>query len=164
MGAVAVLMGVSMALAWESASTTAVGKSLTIQGEDGSALHTHGGDPARLANALFKVTIGERGPVKITVTEVAYVTSHNCDVAPAKIRSKPMFGGIWVAGAKPEKSSREITLQPKSEQVVSVEFTAVEAYYTHCDRFAFRVSFAVDDEPLVVVAETNISRIDGLDP
>ena len=92
------------------------------------------------------------------MTEVAYMTVHSCDVPPTEVRSKPVFEEIRVTGIPKPKDARELTLQPKSEQDLIVVFTPVEAYYSYCDRFSFRVTFAVNGESLAVVAESTVSR------
>ncbi len=144
------------AFAWSTASSTTAGSGWEIAGQDGVAFHTHGGAPARLGQARFRVLWQGPGPGVLTVTGVEYLTGHGCDAAPSQVHSAPTFGGLFVEGMP--QSARELTLEAGKPQVVTVGFPAVDAYYTWCDRFAFRVTFRAGEASLSAVAETNVTR------
>lgn len=54
-----------------------------------------------------------------------------------------------------EWTPNRITITPDG---ADVSFASVNAYYTWCDRFAFRVRFKAGAEILTAVAELNVTR------
>ena len=69
------LLLLPFALAWTSASTSVSATFWTVTGQDGYAVHTHGGAPARLSSADFMVTWGGAAPTTLTV-EVRPIEVH----------------------------------------------------------------------------------------
>ncbi len=55
-----------------------------------------------------------------------------------------------------------VRIEPSADQVVEVFFESTEAYYVWCDRFAFRVTFRIDNERVKAVAETVVMRVTPL--
>lgn len=139
----------SYALAWTSASTTVAVAGCTIAGVDGMAMHTHGGDAAQLASARFTVTCA--AATTIRVEDVAFLRGNSCDVVPEDVASHPRVAGLATGGSSVE-------VPAGATQTLSVQFAPVEAYYTYCSRFAFRVSFGVGTVKATATAETNVSR------
>lgn len=127
-----------------------------IAGQDVVAFHTHGGPPARLGEARFRVLWQGPDPGALTVNRVEYLTGHDCQAPPTEVRSEPTFGGLYVEGMK--QSARDLTVKGGTPLVVTVGFSEVDAYYTWCDRFAFRVTFRVGTATLSAIAETNVTR------
>ena len=144
------------ALGWTTASTTITAPGWNIAGQDGSALHTHGGSPAQLGSARFRVMWQGPASARLTVTRIEYLTGHDCEAAPATPHGEPTLGGLFVDGMK--ESARELTLESGKAVDVTVGFTPVEAYYSWCDRFAFRVTFIAGAVSLTATAETNVTR------
>lgn len=151
---------IAAASAWETASTTASNADWEIVGRDGLARHTHGGPAARLGHAEFRVTYRGRDAGELSVSRVEFLTGHDCVAPPATVQSEPAFGGLFTSGMS--ESASKLEVKPARPVDVSVSFPAVEAYYVHCDRFAFRVVFVAGGEALVVVAETNVTREEPL--
>jgi hypothetical protein len=146
-----------------SASTTASSADgeVAIQGLDGYARHTHGGAPARLGWARFRVENRGRKPRAIRAEAVDYLHGHSCEVAPAEVRASPKPTGLLAEDGVQKESAPSITLAPGAALEIIVGFApAVDAYYVFCDRFAFRVRFGVDGAPLAVVAETHVARVE----
>jgi hypothetical protein len=152
----------TVAWAWESASTVATVGAVTVAGRDGHAMHTHGGPAARVGDAQFRVTVAGEAPVTLTVTRIEALTGHSCDAPPAEVTSYPTFGGLFPEDGSATESATSLVVRPGTLDV-TVGFTAVEAYYSWCDRFAFRVTFDVGGAPLVAVAETNVTRVEPYD-
>lgn len=142
-----------------SASTTAVAGAWTVAGVDGSARHLHAGPPARLGGATFRVTFAGEGPAPLTVTGIEFLSGDSCDTPPAEVRSRPRFGGLFPLDGSLRESVPVLTVAPGTVEV-DVGFESVEAYYTWCDRFAFRVRFDAGGQPLAAVAETVVTRVE----
>jgi len=129
-----------------------------VSGQTSYALHTHGGAAARLGVAQFEVKHRHSEPLSMTVSQVAFLRGHSCKEAPSQTVSQPAISGLVVGE---DQQSRETALIPSGEPVrLQVEFEPVEAYYTHCDRFVFVVSFQVRSETLVAQAETRVTRME----
>ncbi len=145
-----------------SASTTekSADGELTIAGQDGFAIHTHGGDAARLGRVTVTVKNDSARVRRLTVKQVEFLTGHDCKAPPTKVTSRPKLERVVDEGDHDERpASLKFALPPKSETKLRVSFASVEAYTTHCDRFAFRVSFDVDgSETLAPVAEVRVER------
>jgi hypothetical protein len=159
----AVFLPVAAALAAVpgGASTTASVGPLTVTGLDGHARHTHGGPPARLGHARFRVTRTGLGRGRLTVQRIEFLTGHSCEAPPAEVSGTPRFGGLLPEDGSLAESVLSLGVGPGTVDVM-VGFEAVEAYYSWCDRFAFRVTFDADGEPLTVVAETQVTRVEPL--
>lgn len=148
-----------------SANTEAQSELYRIAGQTSHARHTHGGAAAKLGGATFEVEFsGMKSPTTLTATKVEYLTSHSCDTAPDAVHSTFAPAGLWVDGPEAKDSAPVVAIAPGKSQV-HVTFPAVEAYYTHCDFFAFRVTFvAGGDTTLVATAQTDVARITPLKP
>ncbi|MCA9568701.1 MAG: hypothetical protein KC656_12705 [Myxococcales bacterium] len=144
------------AVAMEPANTTASAGPLTVTGLSDHALHEHGGESARLASARFRVEVAQ--PVRLEVAGVTYLRGHTCDAPPTNVASEPKVVGLVVKGAEP---ARRLELAAGTHEL-EVAFAPVEAYYTYCDRFAFRVAFAAGEHAVTAVAETLVTRIEPL--
>lgn len=153
-----------VAHAWNTVSTTAAADGWVITGQDGTAMCTHGGEPAHLGEATFLVARqGDATPPSagaLTVTRIEYLTGDACEPPPSSVHSEPVFAGLFVRGMS--ESARSVTVAPGNPIRVEVGFPAVDAYYVHCDRFAFRVTFQAGPHTLTAVAETNVTRVEPL--
>lgn len=140
-----------------SASSTVTAGPWTIAGLDGQQMHTHGGRGADLGHARFRVVYAGEDPALLTVTQVEDLTGSACDQPPEHVRSTPQFGGLFVESGSMRESVRTLTVHPGTLEL-TVGFEAVEAYMAWCDRYASRVTFDAGGVPLVVVAETWVTR------
>ena len=127
------------ALASTSASSVATVGPLTITGVDGTSRHSHGA-AARLGSARFSLLLTGEQPVSLTVSRVEYLTGHDCDGPPTTVRSTPAFSGLISTDPSMKESVKVLEIAP-GDSGVWVGFEPVEAAYSHCDRFAFRVVF-----------------------
>lgn len=150
------------ATGWISASTRAVTRDgeLSISGNDGHAIHTHGGDAAPLGRATFTVKNDSARVRTVTAKQVEFLTGHDCKQPPTKVRSRPKLERVVPESDHDERPpSLSFAVPAKSEVKLRVSFESVQAYTTHCDRFAFRVSFDVDGkETVAAVAEIKVER------
>ncbi|MFT5585237.1 MAG: hypothetical protein ACI9VR_002825, partial [Cognaticolwellia sp.] len=84
-----------------------------------------------------------------------FLTGSDCKAAPETVSGEPGVVGLSLGeGQSPAK----VVQVPKGKHDLKVYFAHVPAYYTHCDRFAFRVSFESGGESVVVVSETHVGR------
>jgi hypothetical protein len=146
---------------WISSSTWAVARrsAIVVAGVDGRAGHTHGGDAARVGSAHFLVRNDTGAPLRVAARRVDWLTAHSC-LGPLEERARPRIAGLAVEGSASEASHLVL---PAGESRFSVRFEPQAAYYTHCDRFAARVTLDVGGEMLVVTAETLVSRREPVD-
>lgn len=154
----------AIALAWTPANTTATsadGK-IHISGETGNAQHTHGGAAAKLSGASFRVQHDRKEPIALSVKKIVFLRGYSCEKEPSEPRAEPVFN-VMSLGESAE-SHQTLSVAAKKEVRVTIGFHPVEAYYTHCNRFAFAVTFQVGDEDLVAVAETNVMRVAPYNP
>jgi len=143
-----------------SANTMATDGPYRVAGQSGHARHTHGGKAAKLSSATFKVEFeGMKLPTTLTANQVEFLTGHDCDAIPTTVRSTFAPTGLRVEELDATESSPEVSLVPGTS-TVRVSFAPVDATYTHCDFFAFRVTFvAGGDTTLVATAETRVMRV-----
>lgn len=152
------------ASAWVPADTHATNAAgvVTITGQPSTAIHTHGGAPATLSDARFEVKNLGAQPVSVTVAKIVFLRGRSCEAPPTDRAAEPTFGGLFVSDGTLQESVKQLIVAPAATVVVDVGFTGVEAYYSHCDRFAFEVAFDVGGERLTAIAETNVTRVDPL--
>lgn len=131
---------------------------LEIVPSKSAAIHEHGGAPASLDTARFTVRNRGTTPVSLAVRAIAFLTGSSCDTPPATVQSRPTVVGIEIGGAP---SSARVSIPPGAAPLV-VRFSPVHAYYTYCNRFAFRVTFDAGGDAITVTAETTVSRIDPM--
>lgn len=137
-----------------SANTAASLGELRISGQDDFAMHVHGGAAAQLGQASFSLKNG--GPAaELSVSKVEFLTGSDCKAAPETVQSEPGVVGLSLGEGQSPSKRLEI---PKGKHDLKVHFAHVPAYYTHCDRFAFRVRFESAGESVVVVSETSVGR------
>jgi hypothetical protein len=143
-------------LGWSSAGTVASLGELRISGQDDHAMHVHGGAAAQLGQASFELK--NSGPkTSLSVTKVEFLTGHDCEAAPETVQAEPGIVGLSLGEGQSPSKLLEV---PKGKHDLKVHFAHVPAYYSHCDRFAFRVSFESAGESAVVVSETKVGRED----
>ena len=135
------------------AASAALGGPWVVTGLDSTARHTHGGPPALLSSARFQVEHAEDAPVELRVKGVEYLRGHSCDTPPTEVVATPAVTDLRAADGAPVEA-----LAPGTSQV-TVNFEPVEAYLSHCGRFAFRVTFVAGEQALVAVAETRVMRM-----
>lgn len=124
-----------------------------------SAIHTHGGEAAHLSQARFVAKNNTHKRVSFRVTSVEFLTSHRCDVAPSEPR-RPVTP-LRLSPASAPQDALFAGVEPLAQVEFTVVFApAVDAYYTHCNRFAFRIRGSANGTPLEVLSETHVQRED----
>lgn len=152
---------------WVDATTSTAlpGGQLVIRGVSGHAIHTHGGAPAQIGHVRFVFENHGKEAQRVTVTAVEFLRGdHDCDHPPQKVVSHPKLGGILLHDGKMTQSAPHAAIAPGATVEATVGFAAVPAYYTYCDRFAFRVFFQVGKTKIGVVSEVNVTREEPLHP
>ncbi len=135
-----------------STETTTPDGEMTLRGLDGSASHTHGGDPAHLSDCRFEVV--NRG-VRSRIVNADAIEF----LGPPREAGSLKPRGLLVEGGAQTESAPSITIAAGVTATVILDFApAVDAYESWNERFAFRVRFRVDGVPLSVVAETHVKR------
>ncbi|MEZ4227271.1 MAG: hypothetical protein R3B13_40415 [Polyangiaceae bacterium] len=123
------------------------------------AIHTHGGDAAKLGR--FRLSAVNRGgrSRRLKFEGVTYLTGHSCQEAPKHVSARPKPQLLVNDGDEdPRAGGLEVTLVA-GEQVLSAQFDSVEAYYTHCDQFAFVGRFSVDGrESMDLLVKIEVTR------
>ncbi len=148
-----------------SASTSAKSPdgAILVTGRDGHARHAHGGPPARLGEAHFRVTNQSDRPRTLRPTKIEALRSDGCDV-PSEVTARPKLTDVATEGYHdPAAPSREdLEIPPRAEIDLVVSFSPpVDAYMAWCQRFAFRVTFDLDGGGrLTAVAETHVARFE----
>ncbi len=123
------------------------------------AIHEHGGDPAHLYAARFVAHNAGTRRASVSVVRVVFLAGNSCAAFPSQVRSSPKVDGISIGSGG--AIAARVTVPP-GDTPLTVEFAPVDAYYTHCNRFAFRVTFDVDGAQVQSTAETEVSRVDPL--
>jgi hypothetical protein len=142
-----------------SSSTVAVSADglLEIAGLDAQAIHAHGGPPANIDQITFRIRNLGDSDRPLRPTRVQLLGSQSCDEPPRQVRASPAVRGLHeLPGPSPLVASW--TAPAASEHEVLVVFDPVPATYTHCDRYAIKVIFAVASEELRSVAEVWATR------
>jgi len=137
---------------------------LFIAGQDRRARHTHGGDPAHIGNVTFVVTNDSDRARRITGKRADFLRDHGCDAPASTVVSHPKLAGlVFEEDDDPRVETLTLEIPPGTSRAIRVGFTAVDAYYAWCDRFAIRVHFSVDGrEMLAPVAELAVIRMEPL--
>lgn len=146
-----------------SASTEATTEdgTLTIRGLDGSARHQHGGPGAPLGHFRIEVVNRSQRPRTLGIRSIEFLRGHRCDQVPNEIQAHPKPAGLLPEDGSQRESSKTLSVKPGATLGITVGFhPRVEAYYTYCDRFAFRAHVTVDETTLEVVSETRVTRFD----
>lgn len=125
------------------------GKPLVIAGRTSHHIHEHGGDAAQVASATFDVSNPLARALRLRVRGIEFLADHSCGL-PAQTRARPKLV---------ELSSQE--LAPGASEI-SVTFEPQGAYQAHCDRFATRVTFLVEGQPVAATVEHEVTRIEPL--
>ena len=109
------------------------------------AIHTHGGDPARISSASFRVfNRGERDRL-LRIRSVHWYASHG--------DPQPVAGGSWRSGST-------ILAPARSDLENTVTFEAHQAYQASGERFAVELELELDGELLRPKAEVRVTRVD----
>jgi hypothetical protein len=149
------------ALSWTSASTTATapGGLLAVTGTDSHARHTHGGAPAWVGRATFAVRWDGDAATSLSVDSLSFLRGRDCDAPPSE--ATPLTVGGLITPTMTERAET-IELSPGTTVEVTIGFPAVEAYYIHCDRFAFQATLHAGGQAAVAVAEVMVVRVEPL--
>jgi hypothetical protein len=124
-----------------------------------SAIHTHGGDAAHLSQARFVAKNSTSRRVSFRVNSAEFLTSNKCDVAPYEPRRA--ITPVRLVRAGTTQDPLFVSVAPMAEVEFTVVFApAVDAYYTHCNRFAFRIRGSSNGTPMEITSETHVQRED----
>lgn len=118
---------------------------LTLAAQPIYAIHTHGGDEAKIGRFTLSARNTSARERRIELTKLEYRTGHSCDEPPTKVSARPK-PQLLVPDEDhdPRPPSTSGVVPPKSELKFSAQFDSVGAYYTHCDRFALVAWFVLD--------------------
>ncbi len=122
-------------------------KPIEIAGLSSYAMHDHGGAAAKLRAARFQVTNRTKVDATLRVKRVEYMVGHSCTEMPTHVSKEP------------KATNDPIVIHSAESREVEISFEPVEAYYSYCQRFFFRVTFQVGREERQVLAETQVSRV-----
>ncbi len=145
--------------AWLALDTFAVGNtevagerwgvvgSVAVIGVPGSAIHTHGGDPAAIGRGSFHVYNRGKTAAHVTLRSAAWLHDGQCNLPgdPVALPKATLAPAVVPAGGDVE---------------LVVEFPAQHAYQSWCDRFGVAVELDVDGKTLRSATEIDVSRID----
>lgn len=123
-----------------SGNRWAVGRGVAIVGETEHRRHTHGGEPARLGWARFRVWNDSGAPLPLAVLDGVFLYD---------AREVPL----------PSVSSQTTSLPP-GESELEVGFTTQEAYQSWNNHFAARFRLRVGREVLTPQAEFAVMRVE----
>lgn len=125
------------------------GKPVVLAGVTGRARHEHGGDAARIGHASFRAYNPLAHAVAVSVTKAEFLTDHSCGL-PSEVRARPAV--------------REVSanMLPPGRSEIEVSFDSQDAYQSHCDRFAARVSFTVAGTRAPVTVEYEVMRFERM--
>jgi hypothetical protein len=151
--------GTGLTRATPTSATSASGE-LTIEALVNQARHLHGGPPANLGHARVRVTHTGAEPVPLALSRVEYLTGRSCEEPPSEVHAELRPSGLFAGELGMTESVEVLPLPPGAALELHVGFTRVEAYYNFCERFAFRLTFDAGGEALVVVAETDVTRVE----
>jgi hypothetical protein len=143
-----------------SATTTAISRDgrVEIAGVTGRTRHTHGGEAARIGHAEFEIDNRTGAAITLRVRKVEWLTDYSCGV-PSQVRSEPASGGLVTGSMTASAPSASI---PPGRATITVGFETQQAYMSHCDRFAARVSFEAGGEVIAPTAEWEVTRVEPL--
>jgi hypothetical protein len=125
------------------------GKRVVIAGQTSHHRHEHGGDAARIGSATFIAHNPHARPLRLDVRGIEYLRNSECNL-PQEVEARPKPA----AGTPTE-------LAPGQSEIV-VRFATQAAYQVHCDRFATRVTFAVEGKRIAATAEHEVTRFEPL--
>jgi hypothetical protein len=123
---------------------------LTLASQPIRAIHTHGGDEAKIGRFTLSARNTSARERRIELSKLEYRTGHSCDEPPTTVsaRPKPQLL-VPEADDDPRPPSTSGVVPPKSELRFSAQFDSVGAYYTHCDKFALVAWFVLDGKETV---------------
>jgi len=131
---------------------------LTIGGRATTVYHQHGGPPARLGGARFRVDNSAETPATLRVTRVEILHDRSCDAPPTTVIAEPVPAGLYAEALEMRQSASELVVAPGASLAVDVGFAVVEAAQVSCDAYAARVTVDVDGEPLTATAALKVVR------
>lgn len=133
-----------------------------VRGEQGYAMHTHGGDPAWIGGARFTVHNLGDAPVAIEVTGVRWLESNDCGL-PREPRATPEPAGLAIDDGLIDGAMR-VEIPARTTQAVALGHQAQSAYMAWCDRFATAATFEIRGQRIEVIAEHEVTRMEPLEP
>jgi len=122
-----------------SGNRWALGRQVAIVGVTGHRLHTHGGDPARIAWARFRVWNDSGAALPLEVLDGVFISDARETALPSV--------------------SSEVTSLPPGESELEVSFTAQDAYQSWNNHFTARFRMRVGRQVLTPRAEFAVTRV-----
>lgn len=139
---------------------------LRIVGLTDHAMHTHGGDPARVTVARFEIENTGDVAQEVTLDGVDFLSDHGvqpCTGPATTFRKKLATRGVRLGGSAGDFAS-SVVVPFHAKSVVEVGFDPAEAYYSYCDTFGFRAHFRTGGGAVTAVANLKVSRVDPVRP
>lgn len=137
--------------------------SFLIRGVTGHVRHLHGGPAAQIGSASFLFANRSDKPRTVAVRAIEFLHGvKDCENPPQRVVSRPKPAGILLQDAKQQSSAPRVEVAAGVSVPAVVGFAEVPAYYVFCDRFAVRVRFEVDGEPVVATDEIKVLRVEPL--
>jgi len=125
------------------------GKKVVVAGHTTQVMHEHGGDAATIAGVRLSVDNPLPRALSYRVERVEFLVDYGCGV-PKEVRATAK-----VTSSEPAK------IEPgRSELFIS--YDAQEAYQGACDRFATRVTLAIEGKTIAVTSEHQVTRIEPM--
>lgn len=132
-----------------AARLTVDGEDVIVAGETTHEMHEHGGDAAKISSVELSIDNPLRRPLSYRVKRVEYLVDYSCGL-PSEVRSKPKLSQTQPAKIEPGRSKLWIGFDPQ------------EAYQGSCDRFATRVTLAIEGKTIAVTSEHHVTRIEPM--
>jgi hypothetical protein len=140
---------------WRSTEAATSDGMVLVRGLTLNRRHNHGGPPVRVGLARFEVENRDSKTRRLTAQAIDFLQSHGpverLDVRGLRVRDQ---------GDAPHPN--EIGIPAGEQRTVEVLFDMVPAYQGFDDRFLFRVTFAVDGDPVVAAAKLRVARVTPL--
>jgi hypothetical protein len=130
------------------------GATVRIVGLESRRSHTHGGKPAMVGSARFRVYNHSKSPQPVRAVSGQWLRSGQCE-PPAGKGKKLNIKSLTTAGPTGDKRRAMV---PPGESELEVWFSPHRAYQGWCDRFAAEVHFDVAGRRVSARAEWLISR------
>lgn len=132
-----------------AARLTVDGKPVIVAGETTHEMHEHGGDAAKISSVELSIDNPLRRALSYRVKRIEYLVDYSCGL-PGEVRSKPKLSQTQPATIEPGRSKLWIGFDPQ------------EAYQGSCDRFATRVTLAIEGKTIAVTSEHQVTRIEPM--
>lgn len=132
-----------------AAKLTIDGKPVVVAGETTHEMHEHGGDAAKITSVDLTIDNPLGRALSYRVKAIEYLVDYSCGL-PGEVRSKPKLQKTHPAKIEPGRSNLWIGFDPQ------------DAYQGSCDRFATRITLAIEGKTIAVTSEHQVTRIEPM--